>query len=409
MDTLPDTLPGPDAATEAPPRRRRWPWVMLIALGLCAGGVGLGYRPFVRAWIVREAEARGVTLTFDGMDLGWERVKLTDVRARPSGIEGVWVTASAVEVGLAGTKPERIAAEGVGVTVEGALVERMRTLAAWARSNRAALSLSTRAQGLRLWWREGPQAAPWLVVEDATAEVAAGGGSKLHAPRLSVDGYALGAFAAEGSLDEGMRLGLGREAVDGAPLRVDVAQSEGAFLAKLAFGPMPVVALGKKTEATGSAKLVLGAPEDPGAVKGTFGVTLTNWTPPHPKELDGVVFGARTEVASKVTVPADRKRVELSETTLAAGAFKLAGGGAVVREGDHALVRMEMTGAIPCTELGASAVHAHVGKGVLGSILAGAARMALNGSVKVRVKVEADSRAPDKAKVEQTAAVGCSL
>ncbi|MDI1449657.1 hypothetical protein [Polyangium sp. 6x1] len=67
-------------------------------------------------------------------------------------------------------------------------------------------------------------------------------------------------------------------------------------------------------------------------------------------------------------------------------------------------MKMTLDGAVPCSELGASAVGAHV-DGLIGELLKGVARVGLGGSVKVRVAVEADTRKIERAKVDQAVTV----
>jgi hypothetical protein len=69
---------------------------------------------------------------------------------------------------------------------------------------------------------------------------------------------------------------------------------------------------------------------------------------------------------------------------------------------------MDMSGAIPCSEVGVSVVKNHL-PGLLGDLLGGAARRGLGGSVKIAVRVTADTRKLDDAKVDQSVVLACTL
>ncbi|HOT09851.1 MAG TPA: hypothetical protein PK710_08780, partial [Polyangiaceae bacterium] len=84
------------------------------------------------------------------------------------------------------------------------------------------------------------------------------------------------------------------------------------------------------------------------------------------------------------------------------------GGGLIDRKGDHAQITMSMSGDIACTALVKSAVMSRLGKGWAG-LVADAARRALAGSVRVAVKVSADSRKLTEAKVHHDVGFGCTV
>jgi len=104
----------------------------------------------------------------------------------------------------------------------------------------------------------------------------------------------------------------------------------------------------------------------------------------------------------------DLSEIRISKTELAAGAFKLAGRGTIQRQKDNARLGLDMSGSIPCSELGASAAQAHF-PGLVGDLITGAARMGVSGSVKIGVKVDADTRDLAAARVDQGVAYACTL
>jgi ADP-dependent NAD(P)H-hydrate dehydratase / NAD(P)H-hydrate epimerase len=158
----------------------------------------------------------------------------------------------------------------------------------------------------------------------------------------------------------------------------------------------------------GTVDVSIGGPESKGMYAGKASFEVKGWTPPHPKELDGIVFGSKTKLGAAFEITPNLAEMRISKATMEAGAFRLAGPGTVKREGMAAKIKLTLDGAVPCSELGASAVGAHV-DGLLGDILKGVARVGLGGEVKVRVTVDADTRAIDRAKVDQATTMGCGL
>jgi hypothetical protein len=137
-------------------------------------------------------------------------------------------------------------------------------------------------------------------------------------------------------------------------------------------------------------------------------MVLRGWVPPHPKELGGIVFGDRTSFASSFRVTEDRKTVTLTGASLTAGAFKLTGTGTIDRSQDYAIVKMDMAGSIPCVDIARSAAGAHLGSAA-GAFAGDAAKILMEGSVGVSVKVEADTRDIAHPKIVQGVGVGCGL
>jgi hypothetical protein len=158
----------------------------------------------------------------------------------------------------------------------------------------------------------------------------------------------------------------------------------------------------------GSAELWLGKHGFSDEIQGVAEIRLRGYVPPHPRELDGIVFGDTTVFETSFRMTAERRQVVLEKSRLVAGAFMLQGGGLIDRKGDHAQITMSMSGDIACTALVKSAVMSRLGKGWAG-LVADAARRALAGSVRVAVKVSADSRKLTEAKVHHDVGFGCTV
>jgi hypothetical protein len=69
---------------------------------------------------------------------------------------------------------------------------------------------------------------------------------------------------------------------------------------------------------------------------------------------------------------------------------------------------MNLSGNLPCAAVAQSAAAAHVGS-FLAEILGNAAKQVMDGSLAVRVKISADSRHLDEARVEPTVGIGCGI
>jgi hypothetical protein len=84
------------------------------------------------------------------------------------------------------------------------------------------------------------------------------------------------------------------------------------------------------------------------------------------------------------------------------------GGGKVQRAAEHATVDMDLAGALSCAAIARSAAAAHVGT-FLSTVIGKAAKQLVEGSVAVRVRIAADTRNLDAARVLPTIGVGCGL
>jgi hypothetical protein len=135
---------------------------------------------------------------------------------------------------------------------------------------------------------------------------------------------------------------------------------------------------------------------------------VKGYTPPHPRELDGILFGDTTTVRSKFQLAADLGSVKLTTLTVEAGALSLTGAGDVVREGLDARVSLKLKGAIPCTSLATSAAVARLGGG-LGRLAGGLAAGAVTGNVSVALSVDGKASDVKGAKITQSARIGCKV
>ncbi|MDI1449664.1 hypothetical protein [Polyangium sp. 6x1] len=411
MDTLPDTAPEPPKKS---PRRRRIVAFVLVLSAAVGLGVGLGHRPLVRWWIEKEARSRGIELTFDDFSPTWGRVVLRGAKAKLEGVEGLSAEAPWLAVDLDGLAPTRLEARNVVATLAVPLDERLEALAAFDRAHPGALDLPATANVTVNW---GSKESPWIVLVGQATKGRGDEGS--FEGTVAFEGTNLGPLGARWNGKDPASIWLGAKTAEAAPLRLALDTKAKPMrltatlpltkvddLARARSLSVPADLRGASVE--GTVAVTIGGAEAKGMYAGTASFEVKGWVPPHPRELDGIVFGSKTKLGATFEITPNLEEIRISKATVDAGAFKLAGPGTVKREGLAARVKMTLDGAVPCSELGASAVGAHV-DGLIGDLLKGVARVGLGGSVKVRVTVDADTRKIERATVDQAVTVGCGL
>jgi hypothetical protein len=322
----------------------------------------------------------------------------------------VSLRADAVTIALVEMKPARVDGRGTEVAIEGPLEERIDALSAWSRAHEDAMRVPA-ASDVRVTW------APWMSASGRGTSVGDGSGS--FEGEASFEGTKLGLATVRWAREAPVLVGVGKGDPASAPLRAALEIDKKPMTATITLAPLAVdvaaAALGlaapptlRGARAEGTAKVWLGTPETKGMPQGEATLEVTGWVPPHPKELDGIVFGKKTKLGTSFEILPDLTEVRVTKATLEAGAFKLSGRGTVNRQKDHASIRMDMSGAIPCSEAGVSVVKNHV-PGLLGDLIGSAARMGLGGTVKIAVRVTADTRKLDDAKVDQSVVLACTL
>ena len=100
--------------------------------------------------------------------------------------------------------------------------------------------------------------------------------------------------------------------------------------------------------------------------------------------------------------------VRLDDLEVRAGKLALKGSGSVGEEGNRAVVRAEVKGPIPCSDLGRAAAGEELG-GALGALAGELAGRALSGSAMVTVSIEADARDLGSARIKPKVGIGCEV
>lgn len=383
--------------------------VSLLALLLLA-------KPLLRYAIEQRAEEHGVTLELSEIDFGLSWVDFSDAKFTLIGVHELGGTLKRARVKLRGFEPDSIELTGAEVRVVGSLSNLALEMSRWTSAYPETYRLPVTASAVRLTWQDNMAKPPWLVVTNASVTPTAGGRSLL-AERATALGRDLGKIGAAWSGQESLvSIGLGTADVAAAPITVRIqagAPSKAQFrlaptsLATLsqAFGMKPLPA---DIFAQGTLELTLPPLERPEKIPGTLAVQLKGFVPPHPPELDGFVFGDTTTFVSDIEITADYTQAALTNSSVAAGAFKLAGDGALTRVDDHVRVLLTLRGALPCGALAGAALTTRLGKTV-GPLLARGAREFLSGSVAVTVRVDAETRDVAAARVSRAIGMGCGL
>lgn len=421
-DTIPDqrvqaTIPDKPSEEPVPdkPRRRRRGWLIaLVILVLLCVGVGVGHRPFIEWWIRREALARGFELTFAGLSIVPDRIVLQRAQVRLVGVPQVGFECDELIVDLQGLDPLRIQGKGSLIHVNGSPDELQRVFLSFTKLHAESVRLPMMLDGE---YRYGDRTHPWVTLSGHAKS--AGDGDVQFNGTWRVQQTSLGTITLHHSPDHKVKLGLGlllsdkpavHVALDGtaAPYKavVTVASQKVDDVCRVYGLSVPKGLGGSSVEGTLSLVLDGDLPAKPHHGMAAF--VVQGWVPPHPRELDGIVFGTNTKLGTTFEVLPDLSEVRFTKATVEAGALKLEGKGNTVRDGLSARTKMDLSGNVACSEIGASAIGSHV-QGLVGDILRGVTRMTVGGTVKIRVLLDADTKSLSAAKLEQAVEIGCRL
>ncbi|MEB2311754.1 MAG: hypothetical protein OZ921_05445 [Sorangiineae bacterium] len=398
-------------------RRARLLLAGLAAL-VAASGVGLllGAEPLARALLVKEARARGVVLEPGEVSLGLGAVELSGARFTLDGVGGLSGAVERLRVELTGLSPSELTLDGLSLRAEGAPSELIDELSKFSARYRGTGELPLTATRLSASWRPSAEAAPLIEL---------GGGTASHRSRrwvvdastLAVKRLEVGPLHVEGGGD-GARLsvglGLGLAASAPPPLTMSVARSSGGVTADLTLSPLD---LSKLDGALGAAISTRGVRasgtlhlerEAPGTTTGRLALELRGFVPPHPRELDGIVFGDLTELEVSFAVDEARQAASLDPVRAKAGAFKLSGKGALSHDASDTRLDLALRGDLPCTDLARSAATSALGS-VVGAWVGHAAKQAVSGSVGITWLIAAKASDLTHPEVRTAVGVGCGL
>ncbi|MBI3200526.1 MAG: hypothetical protein HYZ29_03215 [Myxococcales bacterium] len=410
--------------------RKRWAVGLAVAASLLLAGAAVFLlffaEPMARRMAIERAEEHGVVLEPGDIYLSLGSVSLRRSRFHLVGLPAVRGSLDELRVSLRWTHPVGVKLRGVEVEAVGSAATLALGVTEWARRFPQTFRMPTEADATTLVWRKAEKAEPWLTLSGGT--VRRDGPTTLFSADKSVLGICrerdagaplcpdLGKVGAAWTADDAqVAIGFGVDDLSRAPVRFEVRHSVAEPTATVTLTPVDLARLAGPFGArlpvegvTASATVQLTLPKGSGAVTGTLDATLQGYVPPHPRELDGLVFGDKTTLAAKLRVDDARERADLSEVKVTAGAFKLAGSGSVFREEDHGGLRLDLSGSLPCSALAGAAAESHLGR-ALGGIAGQLARDLIKGSVAIKVAVTARSDDLENAKVDKKIGVGCGL
>ena len=404
--------------------------VTVVGLLLAAGAVFLLFfaEPMARRMAVQRADEHGVVLEPGELSLGLGRVTVLGSRFHLKGLPAVRGTLRELRVSLRGTHPVGVKLRGVEVEAIGSAPTLALGVTEWTKRYPQTFRMPTEADEVTLVWRKAPKADPWLTL--AGGAVRRDGATTHFSANKSVLGVCsekddgapvcpdLGKIGAAWTGDEAqVAIGLGADDLGRAPVRLEVRHALAEPTATITLSPVDLARLAgpfgaklpmKNVTASATIDLTLPKGLEGGVVTGSLDTKLKGYVPPHPRELDGLVFGDTTTLVAKLRVDEARERAELSEVKVIAGAFELRGSGSVFREEAHGALRLDLSGSLPCSALAGSAVDSHLGR-VLGGIAGQLARGLVKGNVAVTVAIAARSDDLENAKVTKKIGVGCGL
>ena len=407
MDTLTDD-PVPDKP------RSRAGWIALVLGVIVLIVLVVGHRPFIAWWIKREALARGFNLTFEDFTFVPDRVVLQRIRVSMIDVPGIDSRCEELIVDLHEFDPEKIQCNGAMIDVDNAPDELQQNLVKFSKAHADSVRVPLTLEGtFRYGGRDNP------LVTMAGRVNSPGTGDLSFDGTFQVLQTRLGTLALRRSKDNKVDLGLGLTVSEKPIVNVILDASEVPFKGSVTFGqqkvdevcralamPVPNGFGGSSVEGNVSFVLDGALPSKPHHGSASF--VVTGWVPPHPRELDGIVYGKTTKTATVYEVAPDLSEVRFTKATVDAGALRLEGKGSAVRDGLSARTKFDLKGAIPCTELGSSVIGSRM-SGLFADILRGVTRMAITGTVNIRVQIDADTKSLSAAKVDQSVDVGCRL
>ncbi|MFO0546973.1 MAG: hypothetical protein U0271_01230 [Polyangiaceae bacterium] len=380
--------------------------------------VAIQWDSILRDRIAAESKDRGFEVKYKSLEvrgvMPWDSRKavaiLRDVSVSATEVEGVGAQAKEVSVTLGGTFPF-LTPKRIKVTKIEIHAKDLKSLTALDRQARTGKASKTpiEVEDASITVDSVSDSLPVPGAVEAGRVAVGGGKARIEDAEIEVDiplnTLSLGPTSATIEREDGtswvhfdelpeIKLSID-EAGKSATLSIDALSSTRIReLTKLKVPPMTV---------SGSAIVDLAnASGDPEL---SLDLTLEGWVPPHPKELDGVVFGNRTKVSGRVR--RDGLSIGLAELKVEAGALKLKGDGSVSMLGRR-VANITMSGTIPCKDLATSVLSAHLG-GAAGMLAGQLANGRVNGDAAVTITAEVPLKDIEDATITPTATLSCSL
>lgn len=418
---------NPSQTASAPKQRPRWLRRIFISLGVVIILIvmsGLLFRkPILRAWIEREARARGIEVEFDEFDVEFGRIDLGGVHFSLVGSPAIRGTLERGIVrfeGVWNADVRRIEARSAGISATGSAADIAIFLSEWGRAYPRTFETEIDMKPIVFHYREDENKAPWLSVSGGVLSPAAGG-IEFRADSAAVSGISVGAVGARWQSERGIiSLGFGKNSISDAPILIAIEPKQAPAIATITLKPSTMADLGNplglklptdKAQVEGMARVLL--PDTikmpgQGALRVEIQMILRGYVPPHPKELNRIIFGDKTTFGAVLLLGENRKSIAISDAELKAGAFALNGGGTIERKGQFSLIAMKMDGSVRCVDMAQSAVSSHLGD-TAGTLVGDVAKNALKGAIGVSLRIDADTRDLSAANIQQNVSGGCGI
>jgi hypothetical protein len=373
--------------------------------------------PLARRFAVAQARERGFELEPGELAWGLGWIQLKGASFKLIGVSGVAGRIARVDADFNGLELSEAKAAGINVDIEGSAARLALELGDWSRRYPKAYRMNVTASDIDVAWRSQAGGAPWLNVSHANVAPNPSGGT-MNARSVKLSGVDLGQVSAGWAAGQSsVALGFGEADPNKAPVQVRIDRSRQPATIEVTLAPTDIRKLSgplgfdvplEGVTASGKALLNLPPELSEGPVDGNVDLRLDGFVPPHPRELDGYMFGNVTTVSTKVRIAADRQTATLTDTQVKTGAFRLVGSGALVRVDDYARIQLLLRGSLPCGELINASAESYLGR-TIGRLVGAAASRILQGSIGITVKIDADTRNLTNARVIRTIGVGCGL
>jgi hypothetical protein len=392
--------------------------IAVVLLGAAATALALGFEPWLRARVQSEAARHGVSLEFEDFEVSWGLLTLHRVsfqQDRPLRVVG---TVARVAIELQGFQASAISLETSSVDVQATRQEILAHLNAGTSETPEGSTTGPliTAQNLTLNWRPVlGQPAPVscagasFSVQSSKLELqckVALAGLPTAALQLHWDRAQRTAQAtASSTFWPALRLSAtAKFATD--PLLVSLALPETPLPIPLSL----LLGVPALQTATVSGRIELRWPlgltmQTPG---GTVSLTVKNFKPPHPVELQGFDFGTQTDLVSDFSLSRDQKKISLKNIRVQAGSFSLTGDGAL----DASRARVNLQGSLSCALLARAAAEAQVGSALgkwAGKLASKLALQQVEGRVAFDVDASVDFDGKSLPRIDKRVQPGCGL
>ncbi|MFO0660680.1 MAG: hypothetical protein U0165_12740 [Polyangiaceae bacterium] len=373
---------------------------LLITAALCA-------HPLVRWLVIEQASARGVLLTFDDLSLSLTSITLKNARGSIKKIPHVVAEAPEIRLNLVGPALSSVHVKSARVAADGPVVETLKNVSSWKGSAGDLVPATIDALSFSwLRWRQ--------CVVDGFRGSFKNDGSVSALDLAEVKSASMTVRDAHVVSESGKptELSAGAPVASAAPFKLYLTNTPDLATLKLTLPPTTGAVIQKAlgVELPGKNPILEGEiglkdADGPAPVSSVRAV-LKGYVPAHPKEIDGLVNGGQTTLASTLRLDRNTGEVMVDDTTVGVGSLVFKGKGRIEGKDTYALLHMALHGSIPCSSLvqGAAA-----GYGPLGEFVGGLAAGAVQGSVAVTLNIEADSRKLSAAKVGTSVGVGCGF